>query len=202
MTQLEMLRDGKIRKMVKALTEIHEKLYGQACDIDFEEIEKVDEKKKVQKLIVDVGLQECQIIKFLSNKDKYAEMSKQLLVPTKCIVRVYIIEAFGLPPKDTGSDSDPYLILKLGKKKIKDREDYKEDNSHPQWHKHFDFETTMPGDSLLQIQVWDRDVLFSDDFIGETTLDIEDRFFSPRWNSVVNKPVELRSLFAPTSTVQ
>ena len=28
MTQLEMLRDGKIRKMVKALTEIHEKLHG------------------------------------------------------------------------------------------------------------------------------------------------------------------------------
>ena len=66
-----------------------------------------------------MGLQECQIIKFLSAKDKYAEMSKQLLVPTKCIVRVYIIEAFGLPPKDTGSDSDPYLVLKLGKKKIR-----------------------------------------------------------------------------------
>ena len=129
-------------------------------------------------------------------------MSKQLLIPTKCLVRVYVIEAFGLPPKDTGSDSDPYLVLKLGSKKIKDRENYFEDTPHPRWYKHFDFETTMPGSSQLNIQVWDRDVLFSDDFIGETTLDVEDRFFSPRWQSIVNKPVELRSLFSPTSSVQ
>ncbi len=128
-------------------------------------------------------------------------MSKQLLVPTKAIVRVYVIEAFGLPPKDTGSDSDPYLILKLGKSKIKDRDNFKLDTPHPLFYTHYDFETTMPGSSILNIQVWDRDTLFSDDFIGETNIDVEDRFFSPRWKSIVNKPVELRSLFSPTSTV-
>ncbi len=62
-------------------------------------------------------------------------------------MRVYVIEAFGLPPKDNGSDSDPYLVLKLGGKKIKDREDYKEDEPHPRWYKHFDFEASLPGAS-------------------------------------------------------
>lgn len=64
------------------------------------------------------------------------------------------------------------------------------------------FETTIPGPSLLKLQVWDYDTLFSDDFIGETEIDIEDRFFSPKWNSLTHKPIELRSLFAPTSSVQ
>lgn len=129
-------------------------------------------------------------------------MSKKLLVPSKVILRVYIIEAFGLPAKDNGSDSDPYLILKLGGKKINDRDNHFDDTPHPLWYKHFDFETSMPGAALLNIQVWDHNSLFSDEFIGETIVDVEDRFFSPRWNSLPNKPVELRSLFTPTSTVQ
>ena len=61
-----------------------------------------------------------------------------MLVPTRVIVRVYIIEAFGLPPKDCGSDSDPYVVLKLGKRKIEDRENYKLDTPHPRWYKHYE----------------------------------------------------------------
>ena len=176
--------------------------YGRHCEIDFDDMEHVDNIKQVKKLLFDVGLTDLHLIKHLNSTDYYSRMSKALLVPTKCIVRVYIVEAFGLPSKDAGGDSDPYLIVKLGKKKINDRDNYMEDTPHPVWCKHFDFDAEMPGASTLNIQVWDHDTLFSDEFIGETNIDVEDRFFSPRWKSLVNKPLELRSLFTPTSTLQ
>jgi len=39
-----------------------------------------------------------------------------LLKTQKCIVRIYMIEGFDLASRDMGGFSDPYLILKLGKK--------------------------------------------------------------------------------------
>ena len=42
----------------------------------------------------------------------------------------------------------------------------------------FDFEVIIPFDNMLTIGVYDYDVLDSDDLIGETKIDIENRFFS------------------------
>ena len=123
-------------------------------------------------------------------------------MPTKCVVRIYIIGAYGLLPKDSGSDSDPFLVLKLGKKKIDDRANRFEDQPNPEWFKSFEFDAVMPGASLLKVQLWDYDALFSDELIGETIIDLEDRFFSPRWQTLHQVPIEYRSLFHPTSSIQ
>ena len=42
----------------------------------------------------------------------------------------------------------------------------------------FEFEATFPQDSILTIQVYDWDLLGSDDLIGETKIDLENRFYS------------------------
>ena len=42
----------------------------------------------------------------------------------------------------------------------------------------FEFEACFPQDSLLTLQVFDWDLLGSDDLIGETKIDLEDRFYS------------------------
>ena len=42
----------------------------------------------------------------------------------------------------------------------------------------FEFEATFPQDSILTLQVYDWDLLDSDDLIGETKIDLENRFFS------------------------
>ena len=47
----------------------------------------------------------------------------------------------------------------------------------------------------------DYDDLFGDDMIGVTNIDLEDRFFSPEWQSIEDKPIELRSLYHPTSSI-
>ena len=42
----------------------------------------------------------------------------------------------------------------------------------------FEFEAELPFDNLLTIQVKDWDLMTLDDFIGETKIDIENRFYS------------------------
>lgn len=50
----------------------------------------------------------------------------------------------------------------------------------------------FPGSTSLKIQIWDYDVIFGDEIIGTTLIDLEDRFFSIEWNSLEDKPIEYR----------
>jgi len=134
-------------------------------------------------------------------EDEREIIRKKLLAPTKCLIRVYVIDAFQLRSKDHGGESDPYLVLTLGKKKISDRDNYLEDNSTPHWYKMFELETEFPGPSLLGIKVFDWDLLGGDELIGQTIVDLEDRFFQKAWNDLPNKPIETRSLLHPSSRI-
>jgi Ca2+-dependent lipid-binding protein len=42
----------------------------------------------------------------------------------------------------------------------------------------FEIEATFPQDSLLTIQIYDWDLVGSDDMVGETKIDLENRFYS------------------------
>ena len=42
----------------------------------------------------------------------------------------------------------------------------------------FEFEAQLPFDNLLTVQVKDWDFASADDFLGETKIDIENRFYS------------------------
>lgn len=123
-----------------------------------------------------------------------------LLVPSKQVVRVYMIEGYDFASRDFGGFSDPYLILKLGKKKFNERENYQLDQPNPGFYKHYDFESTFPGCPLLEVSAMDHDFLFGDDLIGTTQVDLEDRYFDPDWRCIKDKPVEFRELKHPSSS--
>uniref|UniRef100_A0A7M4DUI5 C2 domain-containing protein n=1 Tax=Crocodylus porosus TaxID=8502 RepID=A0A7M4DUI5_CROPO len=44
--------------------------------------------------------------------------------PQECLVRVYVVRAFNLPPKDRNGLCDPYIRVTLGQMKLGDRDDY------------------------------------------------------------------------------
>ena len=48
----------------------------------------------------------------------------------------------------------------------------------------FEFALTLPGTSRLTLSVWDWDRVGSNDLIGATTFDLEDRFFSRVWRDL------------------
>ena len=46
----------------------------------------------------------------------------------------------------------------------------------------------------MTIELYDYDDLFPNEFIGETTIDIEDRYFDNNWSKLRHKPIENRRL--------
>lgn len=141
------------------------------------------------------------ITKKLADLESDETLRRLLMAQTKCIVRVYCLSAFNLSSRDNGSESDPYLILNVGGKTYNERDIYQLDNPNPEFHKYYDFEAVFPGTAPLVISVMDFDDIFGDDLIGKTVIDLEDRFFSPEWQSIKHKPIEYRSLYHPATSI-
>lgn len=98
--------------------------------------------------------------------------------PIHVLVRVYIVKATDLHPMDLNGKADPYVVLQLGSKRISDKENYVSKQLNPVFGKCFEIEATFPQDSLLTVSVLDWDLVGSDDLIGETRIDLENRFYS------------------------
>ncbi|XP_053191078.1 otoferlin-like [Scomber japonicus] len=98
--------------------------------------------------------------------------------PINILVRIYVIRATDLHPADINGKADPYIAIKLGKTEIKDKENYISKQLNPLFGKSFDIEATFPMDSTLTVSIYDWDLVGTDDLIGETKLDLENRFYS------------------------
>ncbi|CAM9789335.1 unnamed protein product [Discosporangium mesarthrocarpum] len=145
--------------------------------------------------------------------DPFPCSRKDLIRPQALQVRLYVLKAFRLRAQDTQSNkADPYVKVELGKEKISRREAAitGEINDVPLL-QYFELKCKFPGSSKLQVHIYDRDPLgsLSDDHIGTTIIDLEDRWFSKEWQEKVwdktdpNKPIlrtpaEMRSLWNPT----
>ncbi|KAL6477595.1 hypothetical protein MHYP_G00134300 [Metynnis hypsauchen] len=98
--------------------------------------------------------------------------------PINVLVRVYVIRATDLHPADINGKADPYIAIKLGKSEIKDKENYISKQLNPVFGKSFDIEATFPMDSTLTVSIYDWDLVGTDDLIGETKIDLENRYYS------------------------
>ena len=134
----------------------------------------------------------------MKNYDKYDKLCKRLVNKEQVIIRVYILELNELAKKDLFSESDPYIKLYLNDKLvINERKNYQEDQKNCKWYKYYDIAGEIPGSSNLKIEVWDWEAILSDDLIGYTTIDLEDRYFNEDWQNLIHKPVEVRPLINP-----
>ncbi|CAK9828332.1 Fer-1-like protein 6 [Anthophora retusa] len=99
--------------------------------------------------------------------------------PIKLLVRLYVVKGVNLQPNDPLSGkSDPYLCVRLGKTYINDKKNYIPNQLNPIFGRLFEIDATFPKDYLMTVQVWDYDATTSDDLIGETKIDLENRFYS------------------------
>ena len=134
----------------------------------------------------------------LSFLTAFDDLGKNVLVKRNIIVRVYILELNNLSKKDTFSESDPYIKILLGDELLinEQKKAYK-NCKNCKWYKYYDLKVVLPGSNKLRIQVMDYNSIFKDSLIGETSIDIEDRYFDNRWQALINKPIEVRHLYHP-----
>ncbi len=71
--------------------------------------------------------------------------------------------------------------MSLGKKIFNDQKLYVNDEVNPLFHRVYEFNAELPGESQLIIDCMDYDFIGSDDLIGRTVIDLEDRWFDRRW---------------------
>ncbi|XP_037719293.1 otoferlin isoform X3 [Drosophila subpulchrella] len=101
----------------------------------------------------------------------------------KLIVRVYVVQGVQMRPRDLKGDSDCYVKLFLGGNSVSDRAHFSPNHSNPVFGRLFELEATLPGDHMLQIMVYDHDKI-RDQVIGQTNIDLEDRWRSRHRASV------------------
>ena len=126
----------------------------------------------------------------------------ELLSPARVVVRCYVLEAWDIPSK--GSDKPTtYAKLLLGKRKLSSEDNKQKKTTNPRFYKMFEFaKTKIPGTSVLHVQVYQYNRFSSDELIGETKIDLEDRFYSQNWRNLKDCPIEVRGLFHPSSAIE
>lgn len=113
-----------------------------------------------------------------SRDNTMATMHLRPRKPIECVVRVYVIRANHLQPKDTDGLADPYLIVSLGDTKYDRKDERISKTLNPKFGSMFKFKAKIPIDKDLKIQVMDYDYPDPDDLIGETVIDLEQRLLS------------------------
>ncbi len=109
-------------------------------------------------------------------------------------MRLYILSVKDIKSKDISSPSDPYFKIFFGDQTIDDQKNHADDKMEYDLCKVFQLKGKLPGSSILRIELWDYDPLFSDELIGFTSIDVEDRFYDRNWRNLKFKPIETRKL--------
>ncbi|NXL77191.1 DYSF protein, partial [Leptocoma aspasia] len=98
--------------------------------------------------------------------------------PQRCLVRVYVVRAFHLSPRDVTGLSDPYVRVSLGKKTLGQRDQYVPNSLEPVFGRMFELTATIPLEKDLRVTIMDHDKVPPDQEIGSTTIDLENRLLS------------------------
>ncbi|XP_023143218.3 fer-1-like protein 4 isoform X3 [Amphiprion ocellaris] len=98
--------------------------------------------------------------------------------PIKVLVRVYIVKATSLAPTDPNGKADPYLVVQVGEQSLDTKDRYIPKQLNPTFGEVFELTVSFPLETELVVTVMDHDLVGADDVIGETRVDLENRFYS------------------------
>lgn len=94
------------------------------------------------------------------------------------LVRLYIVQGINLRSQDIYGKSDVFIEIQYGKEILSDRANYIPNQSNPIFGKRFQVSGMLPRNHKIKISLYDHDSWISDDLIGSTEIDLEDRLRS------------------------
>ncbi|CDU19442.1 hypothetical protein YYC_00882 [Plasmodium yoelii 17X] len=129
------------------------------------------------------------------------------------VVRAYIIQARGLNPPSGATDITTYIWIKNSDEitnipgglshNIKDTGHIKRQGYKPEFNRCYQLLCSFPDESIIQVCVMNQGSI-SDEIIGYTYIDMEDRYFNKKIKQLMLDdimPIELRSLKLENSTI-
>eukprot|EP00759_Apiculatamorpha_spiralis_P001933 PhF_6_TR10625/c0_g1_i1/m.17209 len=134
--------------------------------------------------------------------------ASSLLTESSVVIRVYILRASSLIPHDSaimGGKNDPYLKISLGNglsygskpllvQTTEDRPVY--GTLDPEFMEYFEFDAKIPTVNELEIAIYDYDTIGSNELIGSTIIDLEDRWFTLKRDLIpTERHTERRPIF-------
>nr|CDJ84941.1 FerB and C2 calcium-dependent membrane targeting domain containing protein [Haemonchus contortus] len=108
----------------------------------------------------------------------------EFLGVVKCLLRVYVVEARKLVSQRKNGMCDPYLLIRCGKKKVSMKKKYRADTVEPVFGECIEMEVNIPVEKDLTVSIMDYRKLISDDTIGSTSIDLENRLLT-KWRATV-----------------
>ena len=79
---------------------------------------------------------------------------------------------------------NPYLILKVSSRESEVHKEYHLDKPSLIFFKHYDFEPVFSSCPIVEVRAKDHDMIFSDELIGVTFDDLEDKYLLPVWIAI------------------
>ena len=134
------------------------------------------------------------------DKFKYSNVDREILKGVKVLIRIYVVDALFNWSQDFQSENDSYIRVEMDGHQTQESRKIK-NNNQPKFFSTFQMEHTLPGASDIRIKFFDSDPLKADEFIGETVIDIEQRFFDRQWRSFKEHPIESRNIYHPSSAI-
>jgi hypothetical protein len=92
--------------------------------INLDRLSDPEEGRRLNQEFRHLDIEHLNITKYLTDLQSDVILKTMLNSSEKSIVRIYIIDAFNLSSRDSGSPSDPYLCIKCNEKTVNERDQY------------------------------------------------------------------------------
>jgi hypothetical protein len=144
-----------------------------------------------------VATLKCVFVPERAAEETKIEKCKTFMTKAKqYVLGVYVLRGIELIPSNGDAKPDTYLKIFHGDTELDDAEkSLRKETNSPEYYRAYKFQVKLPGPASIRIEIW-QDILGSDELLGYTEMDMENRFFSKSWLGLRRKPVETRIIKA------
>ena len=134
----------------------------------------------------------------LVSPNKISDFLRKVTRPRDYIARVYILRGLQITSINDNDNPKTYLKFIYNHDQVEVDKDSTREGLYPEYYRTKSFYINeLPGTAKLRIEIWEQTLIggvFGNEILGYTEIDLEERHFSIKWNTMEKKPVEKRNI--------